>query len=192
MIVFSLRKDLSWNWLLRNLNAKSFSLKFRNNPFFFPLFPLSLFLVKTGKKLENSRVLIPFRFIFFFLIENEWRTRRSRRKLVDSSFISSLLRSSERKKENRRNHSFYFSWSSPYLPSSFFISYSLHFRKKWGNEKKKHSLILLLFPLLFFLWRTGDEGKSAFRLFSSPSPTFQKMKGISHYFFFTFSCLFLL
>ena len=39
MIVFSLRKDLSWNWLLRNLNAKSFSLKFHNTIFLFLLSP---------------------------------------------------------------------------------------------------------------------------------------------------------
>ena len=152
-----------------NLIAKSFSLKFRNNPFFFPLFPLSLFLFKTGKKLENSRVLIPFRFIFFSLIENEWGTRRSRRKLVDSSFISSLLRSLERK--NRKWTEpliLFFSWSPPYLPSSFFIHSSLLFMKNWRRRKK-------CIPLLFF---------SLSHL--------SKMKGISHYFFFTFSCLFLL
>ena len=67
---------------------------------------------------------------------------------------------------------FLISFLSPFslftlLPSFFFISYSLHFRKKWETKEKAH-------------------------FSSSPSLTFQKMKGISHYFFFTFSCLFLL
>ena len=45
---------------------------------------------------------------------------------------------------------------------------------KWEEET---ALILLLFPLLFFLWRTGDEGKSAFRLFSFLTSPFKKWRG---------------
>ena len=44
---------------------------------------------------------------------------------------------------------------------------------KWEEET---ALILLLFPLLFFLWRTGDEGKSAFRLFSFLTSPFWKWR----------------
>ena len=120
-------------------------------------------------------------------------TRRRRRKLVDSSFIHALLRSSERKKENRRNHSFCSSWSPPYLPSTYFRSSLLpcffpHFSFVKMKGITHFFLSYFLAPLLirktthifsFFFarssffrngkgnWKRGKTGIASFFRFSS-------------------------
>ena len=83
------------------------------------------------------------------------------------------------------------------LISLLLFSFHILFILERNGEMRRRnrfdsSLILLLFPLLFFLWRTGDEGKSAFRLFSFLTSPFWKWRGSSDCFCLIFSHLFLL